>query len=269
MKKIFLILGLLSLIGASHVYALNFGTQITIDDKSQSGPGTKLWWQNTSEDQEVEQNCVATQKWDLEGFFLNKNILSMVGGYDFVNGVKGYTSGDLFIDTNHDAKYGIATGTSNGYKTVSISSGYDYVVDLDFVNSTYNIYAINANSKIITPYFAQNQGSGPWQYNAADNNDTLITNGNFSILSNLSDSDTGFLGDSLINPKSHYALQGIDVGFLGLDQEFIAHFTMGCGNDNLMGEGKTAPVPEPATMTLVGLGLLGFASIRKKSGQRK
>lgn len=264
MKKFILFLVLLSLAGATNVFALTLeiGTQITINDKNQSG--TKDWHKNTAEDQEVEPKNAIGQMWDLEGFFLKGNMLSIVGGFDFVNGQAGFKSGDVFLDVNKNAVYGAINGGSNGYKTVSNKFGYDYVVDLDFVGDKYNVYAINSSSKVDTAYYASNQGSSPWQYNAANNNGLFIASGSFSIKKGLSDSDTGFLGDTTKKPNSHYALEGIDLGFLGADMDFIAHFTMGCGNDNLMGAGKTAPVPEPATMTLLGLGLLGFVRARKK-----
>ena len=41
---------------------------------------------------------VTNQSWDLEGFFLENTSLYMVGGYDFKNGNRAFTSGDIFID---------------------------------------------------------------------------------------------------------------------------------------------------------------------------
>jgi hypothetical protein len=78
----------------------------------------------------------------------------------------------------------------------------------------------------------------------------------------LSDSDVGgLLGDS------HYALTGIDLGFIA-GKEFTAHITEGCGNDNLMGSG-TAPVPEPATLILMGMGLIGLAGFSRRKINKK
>jgi len=61
----------------------------------------------------------------------------------------------------------------------------------------------------------------------------------------------------------HYAA-GVDLSFLDPAQQFVAHYTMGCGNDNLMGRGTTAPVPEPATMLLFGSGIFGMAALRRR-----
>ena len=44
---------------------------------------------------------------------------------------------------------------------------------------------------------------------------------------------------------------------------FTAHFTMECGNDDLIAQG-TAPVPEPATILLMGFGLFGIAGFTRK-----
>ena len=90
--------------------------------------------------------------------------------------------------------------------------------------------------------------SNPWRYNVINGEGVLINgaSGNLEVLTN--------------TPGYYYAT-GFDLSFLGVNQEFIAHFTMGCGNDNLMGRGS---VPEPSTMFLIGTGFFGLAAVSRK-----
>src|SRR5882724_10482020 len=94
---------------AGAAMASPFGTDITISDKNYAGSG----WYSNREDQETETNpeTVTSQQWDMEGMFLSGTSLTLVGGYDFKNGVTwsdghNYKSGDIFIDINGDAQYG-------------------------------------------------------------------------------------------------------------------------------------------------------------------
>ncbi len=58
--------------------AMAFGLEITIFDGNKGG--SRNWWKYEREDQEVEPGMVDRQKWDLEGFFLDDTLLTMVGG---------------------------------------------------------------------------------------------------------------------------------------------------------------------------------------------
>jgi hypothetical protein len=246
---------------ADHAFALNYDNNITIYDGSgYIGSGTG------GEDQETEPGMVNSQVWDLEGFYLKNNSLTMVGGFNFKNGVSGYpayTSGDIFIDTN--GSYGLSQAPagfspSTGNQTVNGSFGYEYVVDLDFSNLTYMVYKLNtADVKTKTVYYPQNEtvapSSDPWLYVSGG---TLIGSGNIDYAAGLSDAAVGGLLGGI-----HYAA-GVDLSFLDPAQQFVAHFTMGCGNDNLMGRGTTAPVPEPATMLLFGSGLFSLAAFQRR-----
>jgi hypothetical protein len=300
MKKFTEILGVSMLVVFLTVgSAFAFGTNITISDGNittqQDIEAEKLkaimsgqapvsrseqyadTWYSDREDQEVETGMQRSQNWDLEGFFFDETTgsLSMVGGYDFVNGYGGTTSGDIFIDVNADsAEYGKTWDLSvNSNIEVASTYGYDYVLDMDFSSESYDVYRLNENTITRTPYEERNQGSGPWQYVSGGE---YVGSGSFTYETGLTDADTGFVGGS------HNAVSGIDLGFIASDvpTDFIVHFTMACGNDNLMGEGtigatnpgggggSSAEAPEPATMLLLGIGLFGLASLRKRFNKK-
>ncbi len=235
------------------------GTNITIFDGQEDT--SKNWYTGQGigqEDEETEPATARSHVWDLEAMFLNGTNLSLVGEWDFVNGHDGasgiydrdgdgkYTSGDIFIDVdgvNHASAY-----------------GYDYVFDVDWTSGSYTLYQLNAQSTFLKTTYKQD--SNPWKLDA-NGTDTGIT-GNFeiSLLSEELVNEKGLLGDAY-----HYVVS-FDLDPI-LDSEgiekmdFTAHFTMECGNDDLMGQG-TAPVPEPATIVLMGVGLLGIAGFTRK-----
>lgn len=240
---LFLLLTLCCYTGSS--FSLDLGTNITIWDREGSGSAG-----NPMEDEEVTLNCVPGQEWDLEGFFLSGTTLTMVGGYDFING--GYGSGDIFLDIDGDAVYGPANnGSGSGKSVVSNLFGYDYVLDLDFDNFSYDIIDLTSGSpSTVTVYYGQNVASNPWQYSSGG--DLLLNDVAMGYYTGLSDGDVdGLLG-------GYHNAVVVDLSFLGDNINFTSHFTMGCGNDNLMGSGTTS-VPEPTPMILLGSSLIGLA----------
>lgn len=274
MKKFAEILGVsILVIFLSVGSAFAFGTEITIyDENGTEGTGT------ASEDNEAEPGMQQNQGWDLEGWFLNdNNNLTMIGGYDFVNGNQNLYSGDVFIDVDGDAVFGdIHNYGTYGNRVVDGANGYDYVLDMDFTDFTYDVYELTAGTTTITSKEVQNQGSNPWRYN--DGGTLLAENISFGYETGLTDAETGFSG---WGTNSHNAVSGLDLNFLASDipVDFTVHFTMQCGNDNLMGMGTlaantpgggggSAEAPEPATMLLLGAGLIGLASLRKRFNKK-
>jgi hypothetical protein len=288
MNRLFKILSVMVLaacLTGANVWAYDLGQNVTVFDGT--AIGTDSWWGNQNEDQEVEYNDQANQAWDLEAFFQKDMSLSMVGGYDFKNGYEGVTSGDIFIDVTGDMVYGqnvtrlagstnadgsnrVGTTSNDGNLQVKNVFGYDYVLDMNFAGSTYDIYQIDSTATLKMDYYRQNDTSNAWQYVSGG---TKIGTGTFTYTTGQTNAQTGLLGGS------HNVVSGIDLSFLAKDipVDFVTHFTMACGNDNLIGKGQLAAVPpptpptgtpEPATMFLLGSGLIGLAGLKKRFNKK-
>ncbi len=216
---------------------------------------TNKWW-NTNEDQEVEPGAATGQKWDLEGFFLSdgtgqeeEDQLAMVGGFNFSQGQSWVDSGDIFIDTDMETDY------------------YDYVLDLEFMSSgpyTYTVYR-NDGSMTYKPTHGGPSGptqGQPWTVKSAGT--ATIVEGYDNIAMNfLSGLTNSEIGGGLKGGKHNAVV--VDVSFLGPNMDFEVSSVIECGNDFVSGSGTTsAAVPEPATIFLLGSGLLGLFGFRKR-----
>lgn len=246
--------------------ATPYGTEITkYDGLAPNGLGA------AKEDNEAENGMVQSQAWDLEGFFLKNKALTIAGGYNFYtgqfDGSKTMNAGDIFIDINGDAVYAPNTipgyNYNPGYKNVSNSLfKYDYVLDINWVNGTFDLVKLT-NSSIVqdTEYgAAYNTASNPWLYVSGG---SVISTGSFNTYGKVSQNNTGFAG---WNGDNNHFVATFDISAIDLSKGALFHNTMQCGNDNLIGQ--SAPVPEPGTLVLIGVGMFTLAVYGKRRTNR-
>ncbi len=256
MNKVCAAAVLAALLGSPQVFALPFtGTEITIyDNDGYKGAGV------AGEDNETEPGMVNSQVWDLEGFWQQDNgNLAIVGGYDLINGEGRFMPGDIFVDVDGDnisVVNGGASGGSTGNAPVQTTFGYDYVFDVDWAAGSYNLIKLTDESYTQEAWYTQNYSSSPWRYVAGD--DAHVASGTFDYQTGLTDSESGYLGGS------HNVAYNFDLSYFsdnGYDELWF-HNTMGCGNDNLLGH--VATVPEPSSIAMLAIGLIGLGFLRKK-----
>ena len=276
-----------------------YAENITIDDNMNNS-----YWGYTGhgvagEDNEVSAGSTTGQEWDLEAVIFTNSTLTLIGGWKFSGTRNGWASGDLFLaftDANSSETpiYGKAAaqiketptydGIGNNGKIYNENYGYDFVLHLgnavtvDGVTSIdYDAYNIESENGLVLSDvgYAINRGANPFKYvrggQEVEDLSGTATQTRYSTDSALwsAYSETA----NSVYGGTHYALTfaGLDLSSFGLEAgEYYlwTHFTMGCGNDNLMGKTPfeiTPPnnVPEPASIMLLLLGVAGTVARKR------
>jgi len=180
------------------------------------------------------QNC-----FDAEAIYFDNDqdyaYIAIIQGLPITGGTASgnpwFYPGDIAIDVDGDSvfEYGLKVRDENGFQ-----QGY--------------LYSVSSWKDV---YYPQHNIANPWAIDAGTEKGAV-----------------SFVYSTEKN--SHYVMEvAIPLHLLGLDantaHSLRIHWTQECGNDYLTLNADVTPVPEPATLFLLGTGLIGLAGIGRKT----
>ncbi len=222
------------------------------------------WYNTENEDNEVEDHVANNgsdtmspdQDFDLEAVFYNNTTgqLAIIGGYDFAWG-EWPRAGDIFVTAGNGDQYVMDVDYAGIEYTIGGTNDYPGIGSYYEVGTTYDLYsgAFNVLGTQGPGLFVP--ASGPWRYDSGGVQGT----GDVATYYHAIDEaawGVDFAGDGV---SDYHNVLVLDAAWLGGIGAFSLHNTMEDGGDVIHGQ-----IPEPATLLLFGLGLLGVAGINRK-----
>lgn len=189
------------------------------------------------------------QDYDAEALYISKNsdflYIALITGLSPTTQNSGgnYGPGDFAIDFGQDGsfEFGIQTTGTDAGKVYKVSA-WDY--GLWDVNNQY----INTSGKPADQAHPTSIRTG-----------TLVGEGVLSYKNEY------FADMGIYTGDKHYVIEAAIPlsAFVGYSGKFDVHWTMNCANDSISAD-PDLTIPEPGTLALLPLGLLGLATLRRR-----
>jgi len=258
LKYLILALGFTCLLAASPVSAATWTIQ---DDYVGGGYTSDSPYRQNGAD--VISTHSEINLFDIDNMIVNidsKGNVSVTITTDYKNNIAGFHTqfGDLFIST--DGWYPEGT---DPYKTDTINTtgtDWEFVFDTD----TGNFYKTSDGAFMLSQDFFSDKPDSWYRKEQLvqidpDALDTLVST---PLTTGTFDMGTDEAGNNVL------VYYGFNLADMGLDlteaHDLAFRWTMTCANDVIEGSVDWKPVPEPGTMLLLGLGLVGLGAIGKK-----
>jgi len=219
-------------------WADNGFVQFADDEGHTSGPG------------------VGGQDFDAEYFYvkLDGSTLSvgLQSGFDLYDGVQTWTDDQTYYAGDLALSF-------DGNVVLGDSDTYEYAFDFGFDTHSYDN---NTNySGDDTGLYLVDEWGDDGDIHYTTSNPFAMATGDLVAGAGGATSGT----ESQLDWQStYYRIASFDISGIENFQQLDVHWTMSCGNDVIDGSYTPDPVPEPATMVLLGSGLVGLALYRRR-----
>lgn len=260
MKQVFLVTACVMLWFTSPALADSW----TISDDYYGGGAGNDWEYNNKLWYIQEDGDVISDKDEIDDFDIDSmtvtisdtGVVQVIIQTDYEND-DSVSYGDLWVSTDGWDPYGSG---STFYDDDTYENGEDW--EFVFDSSTGYIYLVDESNILISDDEDDMDGIAAHWYRHdqettydPDSNETAIGTFTFDTTSD----------DLYII----YSFNLSDLGFDYEDELYLGfHWTMTCANDVIEGEIYKAAIPEPGTMLLMGLGLVGIGAIGRRKQQQ-